>query len=43
MIDLKKWDWETLEKKIPLSDWKGKVLVNAHKTLRDNLIEISLQ
>jgi len=26
-----------------LNDWKGKVLVNAHKMLRDNLIEISLQ
>lgn len=33
----------TEEQKKLLSDWKGKVLVNAHKTLRDNLIEISLQ
>jgi len=26
-----------------LVDWKGKVLVDAHKTLRDDLIDISLQ
>jgi len=26
-----------------LNDWQGKVLIDAHKTLRDNLIEISLQ
>lgn len=26
-----------------LNDWKGKILIDAHKNLRDNLIEISLQ
>jgi hypothetical protein len=26
-----------------LTDWQGKVLVNAHKTMRDALIDISLQ
>jgi len=31
------------EQKELLNDWQGKVLVDAHKTLRDNLIEISLQ
>jgi len=31
------------EQKELLTDWQGKVLVDAHKTLRDNLIEISLQ
>ena len=30
-------------RKKSLSDWKGKVLVDAHKTLRDDLINISLK
>lgn len=33
----------TKEQKKLLNDWKGKILVNAHKLLRDNLIEISMQ
>lgn len=33
----------TEEQKKLLNDWQGKVLIDAHKTLRDNLIEISLQ
>lgn len=33
----------TDEQKKLLNDWEGKILVDAHKTLRDNLIEISLQ
>ena len=24
MINIRKWDWETPEKKIPVDDWKGK-------------------
>jgi len=33
----------TEDQKKMLDDWQGKVLIDAHKTLRDNLIEISLQ
>jgi len=33
----------TDEQKKLLNDWRGKVLVDAHKSLRDNLIDISLQ
>ncbi len=31
------------DNKKELSDWQGKVLVDAHKTLRDSLIDIALQ
>lgn len=31
------------KQKKSLNDWKGKILINAHKSLRDNLIEISMQ
>lgn len=31
------------EDKKKVSDWQGKVLVDAHKTLRDSLIDIALQ
>lgn len=31
------------DQKKSLTDWQGKILVDAHKTLRDSLIDISLQ
>lgn len=31
------------ESKKELADWQGRVLIDAHKTLRDSLIDISLQ
>jgi len=33
----------SLNIKETLNDWEGKVLIDAHKTLRDSLIDISLQ
>ena len=33
----------TTENKTLISDWQGKVLVDAHKTLRDSLIDIAME